>query len=226
MKTIGRYWLFSLLAAALVGGGLVVGLLLGRANNDDRQLIFPFEHPAFGNPEVTGRRVVERVVLERPEPAYNFRLTNMDSQQMQLDDFTGKLVLVGFIYTNCPDVCGLLTQHYRYIQQVFADAIGEDLELIFITTDPERDTPERLAAYTRGFQGRWKFFTGTERQLKNVWKHYDVFVTEGRAGTDLVIHSYLVNLIDRDGMTRYRYVGLVDPEETIVQDISLLLNEG
>lgn len=182
------------------------------------------DHPAVTNPEVSGRRVVERIELIEPKPAFDFHLVDQRNEVIRLGDFRDKLVLVGFIYTNCPDVCGVLTMHYRTIQRKFVDALEKDLVLVLITTDPKRDSPERVDAYTKGFQGRWYFLTGTEEQLKEVWDNYRVFVKE-KADSDIVYHSYMVALVDREGMIRYRYVGLVDPEEVIIKDIQHLLQE-
>lgn len=181
-------------------------------------------HPAVQNPEVSGKRVVERIELFEPKKAFNFLLINQNNKETRLEDFKGKLVLVGFIYTNCPDVCGVLTMHYRTIQRKFLDKINKDLALVLITTDPKRDTPERIDAYTKGFDGKWSFLTGNEPQLKEVWEEYRVFVKEKKEA-DLVYHSYMVALIDREGFIRYRYVGLVDPEEVIIKDIQQLLSE-
>ncbi len=174
------------------------------------------------NPDLAGRRVMERIVLNEPKVAHNFKLTDMNNKPSSLEDYRGKFVLVGFIYTNCPDVCGILTQHYRQIQRKFADIINKDLALVFITTDPERDTPERLAAYTEGFQGEWNFLTGAAEQLQKVWDEYRVFVKDGPAA-GIVYHTYMVALIDRQGMIRFRYIGLVDPEEVIMEDIKYLI---
>lgn len=183
-----------------------------------------FTHPAIQNPEVSGRRLVNRIELREPKKAFNFTLVNMNNAPVSLEDYKGKLVLVGFIYTNCPDVCGVLTMHYRRIQRTFESTIDKDLVLILISTDPKRDTPERVKAYTQGFQGKWHFLTGTESQLKEVWANYRVFVKE-KEDADLVYHSYMVVLIDRAGFIRYRYVGLVDPQEVIEKDIQQLLKE-
>ena len=183
-----------------------------------------FEHPALKHPEVAGKRIVRRIELFEPKEAFNFSLTDMDKSTTRLSDFHGKLVLVGFIYTTCPDVCGLLTQHFKTIQRAFEDIINEDLVLVLITTDPEKDTPERTKAYTVGFQGRWHFLTGSEEELKEVWEQYKVFV-EAKKSVDLVYHSYMVALIDRNEKIRFRYIGLVDPKEVIINDINKLLNE-
>jgi len=213
----------------LIASGIVIFYNLGAKKSPEQQAIEalkPFGNPAVENAEVAGKRVLERIELIEPKEAYNFELTNYDLKEMSLKDFEGKLVLLGFIYTNCPDVCGILTQHFRYIQRKFDHIVGKELELIFITTDPERDTPERLKAYTKGFGGKWYFFTGSEEELQKVWDAYRVFVKEGRPGAGVVYHTYMAVLINRRGEIEYRYVGLVDPEEVISQDILYLLQRG
>lgn len=203
--------------------GIAVWFFIVNVRGNENEVV-SFEHPALQNPEVSGRRVVERIELFEPKEAFKFSLIDQNNQQTRLEDFKGKLVLVGFIYTNCPDVCGVLTMHYRKIQRTFESVIDKDLVLVLITTDPKRDNPERVDAYTKGFQGKWKFLTGTEIQLKEVWDNYRVFVKE-KQEADLVYHSYMVALIDREGFIRYRYVGLVDPDEVIIKDIQQLLQE-
>lgn len=216
----------QILLIPLAGGSLVLMVALAIQQLRETEADpFVFHHPAVENPEVAGKQVVKRIELAQPTKAYDFGLTNTDHTTTRLSDFRGKLVLVGFIYTTCPDVCGLLTQHFRLIQRKFENIIDKDLVLIFITTDPERDTPERVEAYTRGFGGKWHFLTGSESQLKKVWDAYRVFV-QPKESVDLVYHSYMVALIDRNENVRFRYIGLVDPEETIVQDIKHLLEEG
>ena len=219
-----KYLILTLALLLLIGTGIALWFLLFNGQMYTGTQSHQLEHPAVQNPEVSGRRVVERIELLEPKKAFNFSLIDMDNKPVSLDDFKGKIVLVGFIYTSCPDVCGILTMHYKTIQRKFEDIIDKELVLIFITTDPERDTPERVRAYTEGFQGKWHFLTGTEEQLKKVWEEYHVFV-KGKREAGLVYHSYMVALIDWNGFIRYRYVGIVDPEEVIIKDIQQLLKE-
>lgn len=213
--------LTSVVALVLVAKFVLVDT--GGGNSESESLLAT--HPAILNPEVSGRRVVKRVVLPEGKPALNFELTDMNNTPFRLEAARGKLVLIGFIYTSCPDVCGILTMHFLQIQQAFKDIIDKDLVLILITTDPDRDTPERVAAYTRGFQGKWHFLTGTKSQLQKVWDEYGVFVQD-KPAAGIVYHTYMVALIDREGLIRFKYIGLVDPEEVIVRDIRNLLTEG
>ncbi|MAG14230.1 MAG: hypothetical protein CMN78_06510 [Spirochaetales bacterium] len=184
--------------------------------------------PAFLRRDGGNEQVFERITPSQPKPAYDFQLTNMDNTTVRLADYREKLLLMGFIYTSCPDVCGTITQHFLYIQRRLAEEIGNNLALAFITTDPEKDTPERLSAYTKGYEGNWDFMTGTKTELEEVWEEYHVGVLDGRSesGTDLVYHSFMVVLIDRNGFIRHRYIGVVDPEEVIVKDIEMLLLES
>jgi len=217
--------LVPIVAVILTSAVVITSKVIFDRTRNEKSKLPSFQHPAVQNPEVAGKRVVERIELLEPKEAFNFNLIDMNNSPTQLKDFRGKLVLVGFIYTSCPDVCGILTQHFRYIQRKFKDIIDKDLVLILITTDPERDTPERVAAYTEGFGGKWHFLTGTKSQLQEVWDKYRVFVKD-KPAAGIVYHTYMVALIDRRGYIRYRYVGLVDPEEVIVKDIQYLLAEG
>jgi protein SCO1/2 len=185
-----------------------------------------YAHPAVEHPEVAGKRVVYREEVKPPSPAYNFNLTDRSRVRVSLEDFRGKLVLVGFIYTSCPDVCPLLTSNFRQIQQELQDHIGSELVLVFITTDPKRDDPDRLEQYTRAYGGRWFFLTGSLEELEAVWERYGVFVEEKEEPRGVVVyHSYKTFLIDREGRIRYIYVGIYDPRD-VVADIKLLLGGG
>jgi protein SCO1/2 len=183
-------------------------------------------HPAVKHPEVAGKRVVYREEVMPPVPAYNFNLTDRSKRFLSLEELKGKLVLVGFIYTSCPDVCPLLTSNYLHIQKNLKDRIGKDVELVFITTDPKRDDPDRLEQYTKAYGGRWFFLTGSVEELKVVWERYGVFVEEKQEPRGIVVyHSYKTFLIDRKGMLRFIYVGIYDPE-IVLKDIYLLLKGG
>jgi len=221
-------WIILLLAliAASVGAGF--GIVSYARDAKYRRMIEDkyVDAPSFLKSGGKNEAIMERIALTQPKPAFNFSLVNLDNTVLTLEDLRGSLVLLGFIYTNCPDVCGVLTQHFRYIQRKFDDLIDTDLVLAFITTDPARDTPERLAAYTKGYEGRWRFLTGSRPELEHVWEEYHVAVVDGKASSGLVYHSFMVALIDRDGMVRYRYIGVVDPEEVIIKDIELLLRES
>lgn len=95
---------------------------------------------------------------------------------------SGALVVIRFTYTNCPEACPLLTGYYLYLQERFAEAADRgDLAFVFITTDPEGDTPERLSDYTAGTGGRWHFLFGDLSIMERVWK---TTASTGRSSND------------------------------------------
>lgn len=185
-----------------------------------------YHHPAVEHPEVAGKRVVYREEFSPPVKAHDFELLDKSNVRISLKSLRGKLVLISFIYTSCPDVCPILTNNYVYIQKKLENRIPSDLVLVFITTDPARDDAKRLRQYTKAYGGKWYFLTGSLEELKEVWKAYDVFVMEKQEPKGVVVyHSYKTYLIDKEGMLRIVYVGLYDPD-VVVEDIKSLLEES
>jgi protein SCO1/2 len=183
----------------------------------------PSVHPAVENPEIAGRNVVYREEVIPPEPAYSFTLIDQTGAPLSLTDLRGKLVLLGFVYTSCPDVCPILATIYLDIQEALGETVGNGVILIFITTDPEVDTPKQMRAWTQSYGGKWLFLTGEIDELERVYSQFDVFVEKQTEGF-VVYHSYLTFLIDREGMIRFRYGGLFDPEWAL-EDIKNLQKE-
>jgi len=189
----------------------------------------PTEGPSPGvtHPEIAGRRIVKREVVDPPVPAPEFRLTDRSGQLLSLSDLRGKIVVLSFIYTHCPDACPLLAANYVQLQREFPDALDRgDLALVFITTDPERDTPERLQQYTQGMGGKWYFLTGSFAEVEKVWQAYGVHREVRERTKELVVyHSYKTFLIDRQGNIRIRHIGVWYPRD-VIPDVRQLLEES
>lgn len=138
-----------------------------------------------------------------------FTLTNPDGQRTSLSDFRGKLVLLYFGYTYCPDVCPTdLLAIGQAIRSLGAD--GDEVQPLFVTLDPERDTREVLEAYARSFHPRFVSLSGTEDEIRRVATSYKVFyerVTPPGVNTYLIDHSAYVFLLDREG----RFITLFPP---------------
>lgn len=181
----------------------------------------PPQHPVVEHPEIAGKRTVYREVVEPPLPAPSFRLIDRTGEPLSLEDLRGKVVALSFVYTRCPDVCPLIIGQYLAIQDSLGDLVDDSVALVLVTTDPEWDTPQRLQEFTRAIEGRWHFLSGERGQLEEVWRDYDVYVTVNPQ--EIVQHEYKVFLIDRQGMIRYRYGGLFNPEDA-VSDIRSLLS--
>jgi len=154
-----------------------------------------------------------------PRPAPDFELTDRSGKQVRMQDFRGKLVLLSFAYTSCPDVCPLLFSRFLAVQNEFKDRLNKDLVLVFISVDPEVDTPERLDEHVRAMGGEWYFLTGSLDTCKEVWKAYRVYVKKEGV---LVSHTALTYLIDRNGLMRVRYLG-IPPAKIFITDIEEML---
>ena len=183
------------------------------------------ESPAVQRPELSGFAAVSREVISPHTAAPWFRLVDQSGASVTLQDLKGRTVLLSFLYTNCPEACPLLTGRYLQLQREFSGAIAKnDLALVFITTDPQRDTPSRLLDYTQSQDGKWLFLTGDEETLSPVWQQYDVYREARKAKEEVVIyHSYRTYLIDQSGDVQVKYTG-VWPSETVAEDVSKLLD--
>lgn len=138
-----------------------------------------------------------------------FTLTDPDGRRRHLPDFRGKVVLLYFGYTFCPDVCPTdLMAIGQLIRSLGTD--GDEVQPVFVTLDPERDTGEVLRAYATSFHPRFVSLSGTEDEVRRVATSYKVFfekVTPPGASTYLIDHAAFVFLLDREG----RYAGLFPP---------------
>lgn len=173
--------------------------------------------------DTAGKRIVERRELDAGRPAPAFALTDQDERRVTLESLKGSVVVMGFIYTHCPDVCGLLTKSLLDLQDRFADRVAAgDLRLLLVTTDPARDDPARGRKYTAAYGGTWRFLTGSFEECEKVWKAYAVNRTYN-PDADYVYHTYKVVVIDRKGDLRYEYVGLDDPSRDMEGDLAGLL---
>jgi protein SCO1 len=97
-----------------------------------------------------------------------FSLVERDGRRITLSDLKGKVWIVNFIYTNCPDTCPIQSAQMRQFQDEFQNE--SDLRLVSITVDPKRDTPEVLSEYAKRFSAdaaRWLFLTGEKETIHN-----------------------------------------------------------
>lgn len=135
-----------------------------------------------------------------PQEAANFTLTSA-AGPVSLSDYEGKVVLLYFGYTFCPDVCpGTLADLGYVMRELGRDA--DKVQVIMVTVDPERDTPAQLADYVTHFHPSFIGLSGTEQEIAAVAAQYGVFYQrhEGTAATGyLVDHTARVFVIDRQG---------------------------
>lgn len=141
--------------------------------------------------------------LQLKDPAYDFQLMS-DQGPVRLSDFRGRWVLLFFGYTSCPDVCPTtLAQVARVMELLGPDA--QNLQVIFISVDPYRDTPERVGQYARSFHPAFIGLTGTPEQIQEVAGQYGIFYSypQGTPETGYVVeHTASTLLVDPEGYLR------------------------
>jgi protein SCO1/2 len=151
------------------------------------------DKPAFRAVDITGA-----------DYAKGWELSDQNGQVRTLKDFAGKVVVVFFGFTQCPDVCPTAMQEMVEAKQLLG-ADGARLQSIFITVDPERDTPELLKAYMANFGADFVALRPTPEQLTKVTKDFKIYFkkVEGKTPTSYTMdHSAGSFTFDPQGRVR------------------------
>jgi protein SCO1/2 len=154
-----------------------------------------------------------------------FVLLNQEGNRFDSTSLRGKVVVLNFVFTTCTDVCPLFTANFAQLQRTLKNEHA-NVFLVSITTDPEVDSPNVLKSYAQRYGAdfqNWAFLTGSELQLKQVWKGFDVRVI--KKGRGLVQHTSLTTVIDRQGTRRFNFFGEKWQLKDLLRDTSALLEE-
>jgi len=165
--------------------------------------------------------------LNPAKPVPDITLTNTQGQPVRLQDFQGDVVLLFFGYTHCPDVCPTTLATWKHVaEQLGADAVH--VHFLFITVDPERDTPEQLRNHLALFNPDFIGLTGTAEQLDAAYRFFGIFHQKEEAPNSaagyLVSHTASTFALDKHGKWRLRW-SFATPPEDIVHDVRLLLKQ-
>lgn len=194
--------------------GLMVFLLIGVVAAG----VFLFSKPA----SYRGTTYAE------PYPAAaEIELNRADGTTFRLSEMHGKVVALFFGYTSCPDICPTTMAELRQALEKLGPKAAQ-VQVLFVTVDPERDTPERVQEYVDHFNPEFIGLSGPEPELARVWQDYGVFreVVDGTSAAGyLVNHTARVTLIDRQGNLRVS-LPFDAPVEDVVHDLNLLLRES
>jgi protein SCO1/2 len=158
-------------------------------------------------------------------PAHEIELTQANGQTFRLSDQKGKIILLFFGYTTCADVCPTTMAELKLVTDDLGDN-ADAVEVVFVSVDPERDTPEKVQAYVEHFSSNFIGLSGSTEKLEKIWIDYGVLrqiiPAENSELGYSVDHTARVTLIDMDGNLRLSY-GFQTPVDDIVYDIKLLL---
>jgi len=171
------------------------------------------EKPKFNGIDITGA-----------DYAKGFTLTDHNGQSRSLSDFKGKVVLLFFGYTQCPDVCPTSMVELAEVKRLLG-ADGDKLQGVCVTVDPARDTAELLKAYMTNFDPTFVAFIPTPDQLAVVAKDYKIYYkkVDGKTSTSYTMdHSAGSYVYDTQGNLRlYSRYGV--GTQVLAQDIQTLL---
>lgn len=157
-------------------------------------------------------------VIEQPRVVDTFELARAGGEAVRFPEaWRGKVLLVFFGYANCPDVCPLtmseLAKIYRDLDE------PEDLQVVMVTVDPSRDTPERLKQYVESFHPSFVGLSGDATAIAKAGAAF--YVNSVPQGDGLVAHNSHVTLVDRQG--RLRVVYTQDNVPKMTEDLRYVL---
>ena len=156
--------------------------------------------------------------------AKDFRLTDHTGKPRSLADFKGKIVVLFFGYTQCPDVCPTTLTELSQVKQLLG-ADADKLQVLLVTVDPQRDTPDVLKAYMANFDPAFLALRGSPEELAAMTKDYKVYYkrTEGKTPTSYSMdHSAASYVYDTQGRLRL-YTRYGSGAQALASDLKLLL---
>ncbi len=156
-------------------------------------------------------------VIQSPNPSFDFTLTGADGD-VSLSDFRGKLVVIYFGYTFCPDICPATLANVGQALRRMNENQSKNVQLIMISLDPERDTPKKLSEYVVHFYPSFIGITGSNEKLAEVTSLYGIFYEKSAGSTTenyTIDHTATLLVIDREG-----YLKLVFPFGVTVDEIA------
>lgn len=155
----------------------------------------------------------------------DFRLTDPDGRERTLADFRGKYVMLFFGYTQCPDVCPTALARAGEVRKRLG-ADGVKLQVIFVTVDPERDTPQLMRQYTAAFDPSFLGLRTDPDGTRKVAKEFRVFYQKVQTGSSYAMdHSSLAYVYDTNGRLRLMWRHDQSAEQ-YVSDLRLLMKSA
>lgn len=175
----------------------------------------------------------ENLPLDKDLTKKNYSLINQDSTEVIFpENIVGHITVMGFIYTNCPDICPMTT-HNMYLteKKLKEDGIG-NVKFVAISFDPDRDSPEVLTKFAEVRDldfNSWTLLTGSKNTINDLMKRFDVKAIKTDENIDedgkpeySMMHTDRISLIDANGILRKNYKGSTLNIEELITDIKTL----
>ncbi len=204
----------KLLSLALAG--LFVGLFLGWLTIRALSGVLPFGPQKFNG-----------IVMQSSEPMSDFSLTAHTGEPVRLYDFHDKVVLLYFGYTYCPDVCPATLGELAKAIRSLKPEDREQVQVLMVTVDPERDSAEVLGQYLSHFDPSFLGLTGTDEEIAAAATPFGIYYQKSEGSVEsgyLVDHTATVAAMDKDGYLRLLYP-FNTPGEEIAADLKRLIKD-
>ncbi len=160
--------------------------------------------------------------------APNFQLTDQNGSLFELDDRKGQVILLFFGYTNCPDICPATLAEFGRIRAGLGDK-ADEVNFVFVTEDPDRDTQARLKEYLANFDPAIIGLTGSMEELQPVWSAYYIAREKELVGDSedeySIAHTSRIYVIDKFGRLRLTFPNDMSVADMIA-DVSHLVSEA
>lgn len=223
MKKAGIFKKISILVLVLVVPGFLYYLLTSQGKNRYKPLpIFGPKQLAKTTHRIKGKNIPDTIYHVLPD----FKLTDQNGKPVSLKTFDDKIFVVGFFYTNCPDVCKLMNKNISFLDSIYAK--NKMVDFVSITVDPNRDSVETLKNYAKNFKplsAKWLFVTGDTSAIYNLARK-GFLVNALKVNKDEFIYSDKLVLIDQNKRIRGYYTGASTDEVNRLDDeIKVLISE-
>jgi protein SCO1/2 len=161
--------------------------------------------------------------MDPPLPARNFVLRDQAGKRVSLDGLAGKIRIVTFLYTNCPDVCPLIASNLNSALRQLTPAQRAQVRVLAVSVDPKGDTKAAVRRFVAAHRllPQFRYLTGTRAQLVPVWKAYGIAV-QPPGKTSVVAHTSWELLVTPEGEGKILYDAQVQAD-AVAHDLRALL---
>lgn len=205
--------LLVLVTILVVAGG--IALLTQGGNSSSQQLP--------GNVSSVSSSSFRGSEASPPKAAPGLQLHNYLGNTINIGQYRGKALFITFLYTNCPDVCPLITANLHAAQGMLGSQQLAKTQILAISVDPRGDSPKAVAAFLKRHEmtGRMQYLIGSAHELAHVWKEWNVGSEQDAQQPQLVNHTGLVYGISASGKLTTLYAANFKPSD-IAHDAPLL----